>query len=142
VKSGSTADAIAIVLECDDRDGSLILVHEPGFAHAVFLEPFHALGRFANPRLRREHFDHEVGRAADTVVHDPRARIRHEKQIRWNNRREAIVQDDVERRQPDLAKLAAAQLPYLTSGRTRVSAPRLRVTARTPPLAAARRCRL
>jgi len=28
-----------------------------------------------------------------------------------NNQREAIVQDDVERRQPDLAKLAAAHVP-------------------------------
>src|SRR5215475_2011641 len=84
----------------DHRDLPAIDVNEPALADAVLGEPGYALFRFANPRIRRQHFDHKVRRTTHTITDNPRLLIGDEHQIWLDDQRALVVENDVERREP------------------------------------------
>ena len=55
------------------------------------------LGGLADARIRREHLDYQIGRAANAIAHNRRALVRDEHQIRLNDQRLPVVEHDIER---------------------------------------------
>src|SRR5512138_893418 len=84
----------------DHRDLPTLDLNEPALADAVLREPGDALLRFANPWMRRQHFDRQVWRTTHAITDDPCLLIGYEHQIRLDDQRALFVEDHVERRQP------------------------------------------
>ena len=76
---------------------------EPALTDAIAGEPAQALGNRPDARVGRKHLDHQIGSAANAVLHDRPPRLRHDEQIRLHDQGALGIEDDVERREPHLA---------------------------------------
>jgi len=85
-------------------------VNQPAFAHAVFRKPCDSFFRFANPRIWRQHFHHQVRRATHPIPDDRRILIGDEHQIGLDDQRPFLVENHVERREPDLSDAVRANV--------------------------------
>ena len=91
-----TPAAFASCVELEHFQRASGLVHQPALAHVVIAEPRDAFVHVPDARLRRQHFDDEIGCAPNFVSHHCRAVAGDEEQVGLHDERPLGIEDHVE----------------------------------------------